>query len=1361
MADDRIAFEIDVDASGAISVVKSLTSSLSAFSKQAEVTARGAGATSASMIKVRDTSRDVTLAVERQKTAFKELAKEQQKTGSRRVTTGVVTPEQLNPRRSATGRVSTGVISPGPGQITTISALTTAQDRLATSGDKLSAADARVAQSFRAIERAAIKKVFHVNEVTDATERLVQRLPTLRYALYDVSNNIALAAGALTVMTSASFALAAQYERDFANVIRTTGVTGDSLKSLQKDFIDLKKEIPVSWTELTSIGTLAGQLNVPQQDIAEFSKIVAMFAATTDVSVEAAATAFGRLDQLVNGVNGNYKALGSSILAVGVNSVATESQIIAVAQNIASIGNQAGFSADQLIGFSGALASVGIQPELARGLTARLFGEIGTSISRGSVQLENFGQIAGMTGKQFSEAWRSDASSTLVSLLKGLSEEGTNAEASLAQLGITSVRDVPNILKLSQGYEEVARLLGVSEQGYAGASEITKQYGVIMATVAEKVKLLTGNIELFIAQSGAGVAVLGGFLDALNGIVKAAVDFASTPFGGAFLSISNAILGVVGIVGLLLAGLLRGTAAFVAWKTAALNAAIASGVFAEGTKAAEVSTASLGRALLTTSGFAATFGNVMKGTLITLGITAAIAAGFTAFDAISQSLKSAEEKAKDAMGGFEGLSDALKADTEAMREASVTNASVADSYNTVKSSVDGATYAIGDNTKAFLQNFAVTNEKIKAFVESARKINELYASTKNAGPQLDVEGFLTAAASNDVAGAKQILEDYKAEFATISGGFGNIGPDPEAMALANETLVLLSGGVQGAANEMTIAQSVATAFGGEINGVETDVASLNEKLSEIRTAVEDAFGRQNVAADFASDFEALVNGVAEGGNAFSAFSSAGRENLNNLQSSIGSTIAFAEVMGIDATEAVASMFLSLQAQGVDTANLLAMLANMKIPGVSVGVVSALVNGTRQMSPAGEQFSQTVNKMGSSLGGLSKKSGSASQSIRTLVDYSNDLSAVFERAFEIRFSGGQALDKINKSFAEMAQATSDARDEINALNADVQELQSNKALQEYFLSIAEAYGDTLRAQSIRANLSKIDADLTKKTQSLQKAQDKTNKTLVGNSDAAIENRSEIIGLVSNYQDYIKALAASGASQSELSAATANAKADFISQATQLGYNSNELGIYAVAFNDVTTAIDNVPRNITVDANVDPALQALEEIRAKASSLGGETFQGPTIISSATLQPIGPLLDSSDVGMTRRALESLNPQGLILIGRQLYKQGYSEGGYTGAGGKYDIAGVVHRGEYVVPKSQVNQSTGLPYFMSQMPKFYSGGATTGSTSSSSNVVALSAGSIQAIAQAVQPMLFLDGQKISDASSAAYSNNTKVGAF
>lgn len=44
-------------------------------------------------------------------------------------------------------------------------------------------------------------------------------------------------------------------------------------------------------------------------------------------------------------------------------------------------------------------------------------------------------------------------------------------------------------------------------------------------------------------------------------------------------------------------------------------------------------------------------------------------------------------------------------------------------------------------------------------------------------------------------------------------------------------------------------------------------------------------------------------------------------------------------------------------------------------------------------------------------------------------------------------------------------------------------------------------------------------------------------------------------------------------------------------------------------------------------------------------------------------------------------------------KLFTGTFASGGYTGAGGVNEVAGVVHKGEYVVPQSQVDQSTGLP--------------------------------------------------------------------
>ena len=46
------------------------------------------------------------------------------------------------------------------------------------------------------------------------------------------------------------------------------------------------------------------------------------------------------------------------------------------------------------------------------------------------------------------------------------------------------------------------------------------------------------------------------------------------------------------------------------------------------------------------------------------------------------------------------------------------------------------------------------------------------------------------------------------------------------------------------------------------------------------------------------------------------------------------------------------------------------------------------------------------------------------------------------------------------------------------------------------------------------------------------------------------------------------------------------------------------------------------------------------------------------------------------------------GILAAGIGLMTGGFAEGGYTGDGGKHDVAGIVHAGEYVMPASAVDR-------------------------------------------------------------------------
>lgn len=79
------------------------------------------------------------------------------------------------------------------------------------------------------------------------------------------------------------------------------------------------------------------------------------------------------------------------------------------------------------------------------------------------------------------------------------------------------------------------------------------------------------------------------------------------------------------------------------------------------------------------------------------------------------------------------------------------------------------------------------------------------------------------------------------------------------------------------------------------------------------------------------------------------------------------------------------------------------------------------------------------------------------------------------------------------------------------------------------------------------------------------------------------------------------------------------------------------------------------------------------------------------------------------------------------------GWYTGGYTGAGGKYEPAGIVHRGEYVLPKEQVNQSTGLP----DWDKIGAGGTTVNVSVNMSGVMASGKSDLRQVATQLGQMI------------------------
>jgi TP901 family phage tail tape measure protein len=294
-----------------------------------------------------------------------------------------------------------------------------------------------------------------------------------RYALYDVAAAYAIVAAGATATIAATAGAAIEYERAFANVARTTEFNsvkiGAAADSMKESLRALAAEIPVSFKGITEIATIGNQLGIAQGALVSFTETVAKFSATTGVTIEGTAMAFGRIGELLGVPANEFENLGSSIAFAGVNAVATEEQILSVTKEIATTAKMAKFTTPEIVGLSTALSSLGIAPEAARGSIIRSFAGINAAISEGGARLQQYAQIAGMSAEEFGATWQENGQVAFDAFLQGLqslSDNGKNLDSVLREIGMKNVRDIQTVQKLGDNYAVYAISLKDANQGF-------------------------------------------------------------------------------------------------------------------------------------------------------------------------------------------------------------------------------------------------------------------------------------------------------------------------------------------------------------------------------------------------------------------------------------------------------------------------------------------------------------------------------------------------------------------------------------------------------------------------------------------------------------------------------------------------------------------------------------------------------------------------------------------------------------------------------------------------------------------------------------------------------------------------------
>jgi phage tail tape measure protein, TP901 family, core region len=350
------------------------------------------------------------------------------------------------------------------------------------------------------------------------------------------------ASQAIREMGGAAIKTSAELGRSFADVDRTFDGTSAQLDSLKAKLFELSTTTPINFADLSQIAALGNQLGIASQDIESFTTTISQYSAISGQTAEESATAFGKISNLTGLAASQYSNLASSIEFVARTSVATEATISKTATEITALASGAGFSAQAIVGLSGALSSLSIPPERARGALSLYFGALNGAVAEGGPKMAAFATLTGKTADQLGRMVRENkGQEVFTAFISGLSKLDSVAKTSaLDTLGLSTIRVDQTMRALSQNVPLLTQSFAGADDAFKKNTELSRQYAIIQETLDSKIKEFQNSMQ---NAAGAAGDTLG---PALTDVLAIATDlmtqfsaFSQTEFGRTFLQMAG------------------------------------------------------------------------------------------------------------------------------------------------------------------------------------------------------------------------------------------------------------------------------------------------------------------------------------------------------------------------------------------------------------------------------------------------------------------------------------------------------------------------------------------------------------------------------------------------------------------------------------------------------------------------------------------------------------------------------------------------------------------------------------------------------------------------------------------------------
>lgn len=437
-------------------------------------------------------------------------------------------------------------------------------------------------------------------------------------------------------------------------------------------------------------------------------------------------------------------------------------------------------------------------------------------------------------------------------------------------------------------------------------------------------------------------------------------------------------------------------------------------------------------------------------------------------------------------------------------------------------------------------------------------------------------------------------------------------------------------------------------------GIETSVANLQTSITRSITSIIDTIGRDNIR-----------QGAENIGNAFENAANAVNTLIRVLQPlSPVFQVAGSGALATATTVGILTGAIILGTKALAAFRVMLTLIS-KHPVIAVlsilaGVVTAVATSVGLMNDDIEDTTDVSNDLASSLEGYQAPLRAASDEASNL---GKQLAKIDEQ-----------MNKANEDYRyQLAQLVADKNKNIAELTAT---LQSEK--QEYDNAYAERLASFTKSQN--------DERLTH-AQTQKKLQNQIDFLTKYNNTANNKRREELeFTLARENSEYQKS---TQLRESEFEAQTQSAMTEYEKRRAENQKKLNEELALLNKHREDVLAVRNVILLDEIESlrkSRDETIKSLSEQRNEITSQLTSAYSAAGTSAAKAFNKAfgaeGIFFDEP----TKYNVQTIN-------GKKYVTPEFDTGGFTGRGGVHEPAGIVHRGEYVVPQSQVNQATGLP--------------------------------------------------------------------